>query len=272
MIHNILYYNGSKINYQCEGKGETTLVLLHGFMHDLRIWAPFVYSYMREIRVVTIDLPGHGESECCDEVHTMELQADVVKAVLDELGIKKCVMAGHSMGGYVALAFAARYSDYLRGLCLVNSHALADGVQKAEDRRRMCRIVKENRAGFIINFIPQLFAECNRDSLDEEIKDLQDYALNTGTEGIIAAQEGMITRKSHVDVLQNSNFPILFIAGREDKRISVDLVIAQASLAPHCEIMLLPNVAHMSHVEAKNIVKQRLLSFARMCFSMVSPL
>lgn len=267
MIHNILHYNGSKINYQCEGKGETTLVLLHGFMHDLRIWVPFVYSYMREIRVIAIDLPGHGESECCGEVHTMELQADIVRAVLDELGVKKCVMAGHSMGGYVALAFASLYPDYLKGLCLINSHALADGTQKIEDRKCMCRIVEENRAGFIINFIPQLFAECNRSSLYEEIKDLQDYALNTKTDGIIAAQKGMMARKSHVDVLQRSTFPIMFIAGREDKRISVDLIVAQASFAPHCEIVLLPNVAHMSHVEAKNIVRQHLLSFTRMTFS-----
>ena len=79
MIHKILYYNGNAINYQCEGQGEETIVLLHGFMFDLRVWAPLVYDYMRKIRVVAIDLPGFGESDCCDEVHSMDLMADVVK-------------------------------------------------------------------------------------------------------------------------------------------------------------------------------------------------
>lgn len=267
MVHNILYYNGNAINYQCEGEGETTLVMLHGFMGDLRTWAPMVYNYMRKIRIVAIDLPGHGESDCCDEVHTMELQADVVKAVLDRVKVSKCVMVGHSMGGYVALAFAERYPAMLKGLCLLHSHALADGERKVKDRKRMCEIVQSNRAGFIINFIPNLFAEANRTIFDEEIKELQDLALLTSAEGIIAAQKGMMARKSRIDVLQQTQYPVLFIAGRQDVRIPTDSIMAQAALTPHCEVLLLPNAAHMSHIEEKELIRRKLLAFTLDCFA-----
>ncbi len=198
----------------------------------------------------------------------MELQAEVVKAVLDQAGVRHCVMVGHSMGGYVALAFAERYPDYLKGLCLLHSHALADSERKVKDRKRMCEIVQSNRAGFIINFIPNLFAEANRETYDEEIKELQDLALNTSADGIIAAQKGMMARRSRVDVLQLSQYPVLFIAGRQDNRISIDLVIAQAAMTPYCEVILLPNAAHMSHIEEKALIKRKLLSFTFDCYAL----
>lgn len=268
MIHKILYYNGKAINYQSEGQGEETIVLLHGFMFDLRVWAPLVYDYMRKIRVVAIDLPGFGESDCCEEIHSMELIADVVKAVLDEVGIKKCVLVGHSMGGYAALAFAERYPQMLKGLCMLNSHALADGEEKIKQRKRMCDIVGANRAGFIVNFIPELFAKGNREILDDRIKDLQEYALYSSTDGIIAAIKGMMQRKARVDVLTGLQIPVLFVAGREDNRIDTDILLAHAAITPFCELLLLPNVGHMAHIEAKDLLKMRLLSFVHTCFAL----
>lgn len=268
MIHNTLDYKGCTINYQCEGTGEEVLVLLHGFMGNLESWASLIYEYMRRIRVVAIDLLGHGESGSLGDVHTMEEQADMVKAVLDALGIKKCVMTGHSMGGYIALAFAQCYPQYLKGLCLMHSHALADGEKKKQDRRRMCDIVSSNRAGFVIGFIPNLFAACNRERLAGQIKDLKDTALNTSCESIIASQKGMMQRPSRINVLQNSTFPVFFIAGRQDERISVDSTLAQAALTPLCEVLLLPNAGHMSVLEERHLVSRRLLAFTLDSFSL----
>ncbi len=268
MIHNTLDYKSCTINYQCEGTGEETLVLLHGFMGNLESWASLIYEYMRKIRVVAIDLLGHGESGSLGETHTMEEQADMVKAVLDALGIRKCVMCGHSMGGYITMAFAERYPQYLKGLCLMHSHALADSEKKKQDRQRMCDIVASNRAGFVIGFIPNLFAACNRVRLAGQIKDLQEVALGTTCESIIASQRGMMRRPSRVDVLQNSTFPVLFIAGRQDERISIDSILAQAALTPHCEVLLLPNAGHMSVLEERPLVSRRLLTFTLDCFSL----
>lgn len=268
MIHHTLEFKGTNLHYQDEGNGDIVLVLIHGFMTDLRVWSSYVFSYMRDIRVVTIDLLGHGHSGWLEDTpSTMELQAEAVKEVLDYLGINECVMVGHSMGGYVSLAFAEAYPQYIKGLCLLHSHALADGNNVKEKRQQTCEIINKNRASFIINFIPNLFAPASRDKYYYEIKDLQDSALDSKADGLILAQKGIATRTSKIELLKTLNVPILFIIGKQDPRISFDMAIAQASLPKHSEVLILENVGHMGHIEARDIIKQRLLSFTYSCFA-----
>ena len=262
----MLYKDKVIINYQDEGQGNQTLVLLHGFMNNLDVWASYVFKYMKEIRVIAIDLLGHGETSDFGDSHTMEMQADMVKAVLDHVGVKNCVMAGHSMGGYVALAFGERYSETLKGLTLINSHALKDTDEAREGRVRTCEIIQNNRASFIVSFIPDLFCVSNRERLYPEIKELQDMAMGMKAESIIAAQKGMMEKSSRLDVLVNAHYPILFLAGKQDPRIQMEKVFAQAMMPKHTELMMLDDVAHMIHVEAKSIIQLRLLSFTKMCY------
>lgn len=262
----VLYNDTAIINYQDEGQGEKTIVLLHGFMNSLEVWATYVFKYMKEIRVITVDLLGHGESGDNSEVHTMEMQAEMVKTVLDHVGVKNCVIVGHSMGGYVALAFADLFPEYVKGLCLLNSHALEDSEEGKENRLRMCEVIKNNRASFIVSFIPDLFDCGNRERLYPEIKDLQDSAMNMKAESIVAAQKGMIERTTRLGVLIDGKFPVLFVVGKKDPRIMIENIFAQAMLPAHSEIMMLDNVGHMAHIEAKELVRARLLSFAQMCY------
>ncbi len=269
MIHHTIDFKGVNVHYQAEGNGDIVLVLIHGFMTDLRVWSSYVFSYMRDIKIVSIDLLGHGHSGWFEDTpSTMELQAEAVKAVLDHLNIKECVMVGHSMGGYVSLAFAQAYPQYLKGLCLLHSHALADGNEIKAKREQTCNIINKNRASFIIEFIPNLFAPTSRNKFYYEIKDLQDSALDSKAEGLVLAQKGMITRSSKVDLLKTAEFPIMFIIGKQDPRISLDMSLAQSSLPKHSEVLILENVGHMGHIEARDIIKQRLLSFTYSCFAL----
>jgi pimeloyl-ACP methyl ester carboxylesterase len=268
MTHQTLDFNGINLHYQDEGNGDIVLVLIHGFMSDLRVWSYYVFSYMREIRVITIDLLGHGQSEWFENTpSTMELQAQAVKTVLDHLNIKECVMVGHSMGGYVSLAFAEAYPQYIKGLCLLHSHALPDGNNVKEKREQTCNIINQNRANFIISFIPNLFAPASRDKFYYEIKDLQDSALDSKAEGLILAQKGIATRTSKIELLRTIDIPVLFIIGKQDPRIQLDMVIAQASFPKHSEVLILDNVGHMGHIESRDIIKRRLLSFTYSCFA-----
>ena len=156
--HRTIVYQGHTLHYRDEGREHAqTLVLLHGYLQNLDIWSSYILTYMRHMRVITIDLPGHGYSECFNDEHTMELMARTVKAVLDDAGVEQCVVVGHSMGGYVALAFADLYPHHLRGLGLINSHALADTQEAIERRLDVCEQVVKNRASHIVGFIPPLF-------------------------------------------------------------------------------------------------------------------
>ena len=147
--HRTIMVDGHMVHYRDEGRNNNkTLVLLHGFLQSLDVWSSYVLTYMHQIRVVTIDLPGHGHTETFSDKHSMDLMARVVKTVLDEAGVDQCVMIGHSMGGYAALAFAEKYPYTLRGLGLINSHALPDSDEHRSYRQAICDQVLENLESF----------------------------------------------------------------------------------------------------------------------------
>ncbi len=265
--HKIIDFQGRHIHYRDEGRHNAqTLVLLHGFLQSQDVWSSYTLSFMRSMRVIAIDLPGCGYSDTYGDAHTMEFMADAVKAVLDAAGVEQCVLVGHSMGGYVALAFAEKYYFLLRGLGLLNSHAFADSEEKQAEREHACQQASVSRAGYIINFIENLFDVSKRKQLDQDIKDLQDQCLETKLEGLLAAQRGMALRRDRIDVLQRLECPMLFVFGKNDHRLPLEYAVSQAMEARHAEILLLSDVAHMSFLEERDYVKLRLLNFVQTCY------
>ncbi len=265
--HRTLIYEGKEIHYRVEGRDfQDTIVFLHGFLQNLDVWTPYMLKYMRKMRVIAIDLPGHGYSESFGEIHTMDFMAQVVHAVLEEIGVDQYVMVGHSMGGYVALAYACRYPYNLRGLSLIHSHALPDSEGKRSMREEDCVKVLENKPNFVVDFIPQLFSAYSRGTMAQDIKDLQDQCLETTSEGILAAIRGMGARYSTVHVLGKLDIPVLFILGKEDPRLPFEVAVSQALIPKYAEIMVLENVAHMAPWEERDYVLLRLFNFFRTCY------
>ena len=266
MIYKTIKFKDKIINFRKEGRGDKTIVLLHGYMNNLLVWDKFFQAYKdKDINLVAIDLIGHGESEVVEEVSSMELQAEMVKQVLDELHVKDCVMIGHSMGGMVTLCFAEQYPNYLKGFCLLHSTANEDNPKGKENRKRACKIINENKLKFIVDFIPNLFAEKNVEKYAEEIKSLKELASSTKKEGIIAAQMGMIVRKDRNFVLEQSQVPVLFVIGRHDIRANLSVMLPQACLPKNIEVMIL-DCGHMSLIEEEKIIEDRFLSFTNRCY------
>jgi len=157
----------------------------------------------------------------------------------------------------------------LNGLGLLHSHALADDEEKRHQRDALCHQVATNRAGFIVNFITNLFDPSKRDYLASEIKELRDQCLDTSTEGILAAQRGMKVRTSRVQTLLTAPYPVLFVYGKNDSRIPIELGLSQAMLPQRSEVLLLDNVAHMSFIEEKKYLKIRLYNFVHQCHAII---
>ena len=266
--HKVITFENRELHYRDEGREHpATLVLLHGFLQNQNVWSSFILTYMRTMRVIAIDLPGHGYSATYSDVHTMDFMANAVKAVLDDAGVERCVMAGHSLGGYVALAFADSYGYMLQGLALLHSHAMADDGAKRLRRDEVCRQVHQNRAGFIVDFITNLFDDSKRESLAQDIKELRDQCLETSEEGIIAAQRGMKVRTSRVRTLARLDVPVLFVYGKNDARIPIEMGLSQAMVPKRAEVLLLGDVAHMSFMEDRDYVKTRLRYFVCQCYA-----
>ena len=256
-------FNEKKVAYHVQGKGET-LVLIHGLCEDSTIWDDFIKN-LSDFRIVRPDLSGFGASEVLPE-HSVELMADSIKAVLDDLKITQCVMVGHSLGGYVTMAFAKKYPSVLKGLGLFHSHPFADTEEKKEDRRKGIEFVKRN--GHIIyvkQLIPKLFAELFATSNEFLINSLIHKATQYQPQTIIGALEAMMNRKDYSDVLKNFPCPALLIIGKQDKTVPYAVSLKMLDLATTSEILILPKVAHMGIFTARDRIVKTIRHFMELC-------
>jgi len=260
IMEKIIPFEKGELCYTVSGEGPV-VVLLHGFLEDQHIWNSFSRELSANNKVITIDLPGFGKSSIFNDIHSMALMANAVYYILIEENIDRCVMVGHSMGGYVALAFAEMYPDKLSGIVLFHSHASSDDEEAKTNRDRTISIIKSDHSGFIRSFIPLLFAEQNVEQFDKEINKLKTIAQKGSSEGVIAALAGMRDRKDQTSLLKNLDIPVLFIIGKQDSRIPVKKIMAQLELPQNCEALLLDGVGHMGFIEAEALTFNALEHF-----------
>ena len=175
------------------------------------MWQDMIPVLVKKNRIVTIDLLGHGETECLGYIHEMEDQADLVADLLAGLRVRKAIVVGHSMGGYVALAFAALHADFMKGLVLLNSTSLADGEERKANRDRAIKAVKKDYTAFVRLSVANLFSEENRAQLVPEIEMVKCEALKTPLQGIVNALEGMKIRKDREVILHAGSYPKLMV-------------------------------------------------------------
>lgn len=255
-----VFHKNIKISYADWGKGNA-VVLLHGYLENKEMWNAFINEFSKKNRIITIDLLGHGHTDSLGYVHTMEDQADVVHAVLHELKIRKAVFVGHSMGGYVALAFAELYPDFMKGLVLLNSTSKADSEERKKNRDRAIKAVKENYETFVRMSIANLFSEDNRERLYNEIEKVKLEALKTPLQGIVAALEGMKIRKDREVILNFAPYPMLLILGKKDGVLIYDENKGQIE-GTKVVLVTFPD-GHMSHIENEPELLKVLLDFIK---------
>ena len=255
---NLLHFKNTPIAYSDTGKG-TAVVLLHGFLENRSMWETYIPELTKKYRVITIDLLGHGGSGCLGYIHTMEDNADVVYEVLSTLKIKKAILAGHSMGGYVALAFAELYPEKIKGLVLINSTSKPDNEERRQNRDRAIKAVKQSYTNFVSLSIANLFSEDNRDKLKEEIEKVKVQALQTPLQGIIASLEGMKVRKDREVLLHNGPYPKMLVLGKKDPILNYEENVEQVK-GTSVTLITLPD-GHMSPIENRDELLKVILDF-----------
>jgi pimeloyl-ACP methyl ester carboxylesterase len=262
-----VYKTGSSaISYTISGEGPA-VILIHGFTESKEIWDAYSKTLSKKYRVICPDLPGHGESPCAGDTHTMEFMAELMAGIMDQRSIKEAVITGHSMGGYVSLAFAAAYPERVKGLCLFHSTAYADSEEAAQNRERAIAAVAANHGMFLGNFIPDLFAPGNRNTYATSISGLVKRSSVITSQGLIASLRGMKLRRDQRNLLLSASFPLLFIAGVMDSRVPYNQIIEQALMAADSDLLLMSSVGHMGYIEAESLCLSCLSSFISKCYS-----
>ena len=262
MKEKFLMAGSTALHIADSGVGEKCVVLLHGYLESMYVWDDFAPLLTPSVRVITVDIPGHGISEVKGEVHTMEMVADVLHQMLKSLEIERVTMVGHSMGGYVALAFCARYPEQLDGLVLLSSTPNPDTEAKRENRRREIALVRAGKKDALARVAPEAgFAEQNRRRLRSYIDDLTECVHITEDDGIVALLGGMMERADQNEMLRKSAVPQLFILGKKDGYIPVEVAEEIVANHPQAQVAWLEESGHMGFIEEPETCAEALLKF-----------
>lgn len=241
-------YQKRKIHYQVVGSGQPVL-LIHGYCEDLRMWDHFI-PLLPDAQYITVDLPGFGASEIEETVSIVQM-AEMIKSLLDHLKIERLIMIGHSMGGYVSLAFAEKYGSMLKGLGLFHSHPYADTESQKVNRTRSADFVRKNGSvHFVKQLMPKLFPASFTRFNNFLINNLVFRASRFPEAGILNGQEAMRDRQDRTAVLENAVYPVLFIIGKKDTTVEAEKARNQTALPNQAMIRILPDVGHMGMLEA----------------------
>lgn len=207
------------LHYEISGNGTENLVLLHGLMENSGMWKEMEPLLSEKFKLIKIDLPGHGKSEISGEIHTVELMAEKVNQVTNELTLSDFHLLGHSMGGYTALAFAEKFPETLKTLTLFFSTYLPDDEEKKQTRKKSFRLIENEYEKYVNASVPIPFNPYEKEELKDKIETARKMALSTNNLGALAAIKGIMERPDRKSVLENFENKILMLNGRNDNAV-----------------------------------------------------
>lgn len=213
----------------------------------------------KSYKLILVDLPGHGESRdiVCDNIEQM---ANLIKLVLDKLGVSQCSVLGHSMGGYVALELANCYPNLIKELNLIHSTPFADSAEKKRQRQRAIKAVKKTHRLFVSQFIPKLFAIQNIQKCIIYISDLEKEALTVSKDCIIRSLEAMRCRRDLSDDIETWPFKTRIILGLDDPVIDSEVIMARYNRSANVEVRCIAETGHMGFYECPDKCSALLLA------------
>ena len=287
-------HQSTHFSYRIEGKGNA-VVLLHGFGEDGSIWDQQILFLKDHCLLIIPDLPGSGGSERLSlelGVRSRELEnknttqntpssiqtpysrlhspdyisiddyADCIHSLLVHEKINSCNLLGHSMGGYICLAFAEKYPNFLSGFGLIHSTAFADNEEKKMVREKAIELMDAyGPHPFLRNTIPNLFGRNFKERYPEKINALIESSANFTKESLQQYYKAMMLRPDRTNVLKSNQLPILFVAGREDVAVPLDDILKQVSLPNISYLYVLQNTGHMGMWEEPEKLNKKLLDF-----------
>lgn len=254
---NLLFRN-QQVSYKIEGEG-VAVVFIHGFGEDSNVWR-HQEGKLKEHLCIYIDLPGSGESPFNADLSSIEAYTKLVKAVVEAENISKFIIIGHSMGGYIAFAFAKLFPQKLISLMLFHSSAYADTDEKIAGRKKSIEFVRNNSAAaYFKTMLPDLFydKELHTTTISQQIE----YATSISDEATKQYLEIMMNRADNTGLLKKLSIPIGFILGEHDKAVPFAQGLEQTHMASTTYVHILRHSAHMGMLEEYDIVKEILSDF-----------
>ena len=246
---------------------KNVLVFLHGFCESKEIWDDFIPKIPSKFNCLALDLPGFGTNTDTVSIQSIEAMAEAVYQELEKRQIKKYILIGHSLGGYVSLALAEKYPKMLQGLCLFHSSALADTEEKKANRNKTIEFIEKHGVNlFIQSFVAPLFAPASREKCKNAIEKLIKIGQVIPAENVISVTKAMRDRKPRLHVLKEAAFPVMFIAGKEDGAVPLEATLQQCHLPDNSTTIFLGGTGHMGMFEKPYETRKSIEKFAELVF------
>jgi pimeloyl-ACP methyl ester carboxylesterase len=242
---------------------QPAIVFLHGFAESSNIWTEFIQNCPPYYQLLTPNFPGYGSPDTPPATdYSMEAMAEFVRDELDQAGAQQAILIGHSMGGYVALAFAEKYPARVAGLCLFHSSAQADTDEKKANRDKNISFVERHGVvKFMETFIRPLFADANEETMMPYRRRLEEIGAATSSASVLGGMQAMRDRPDRTAVLRQATFPVLFIVGKEDAAVPLATALEQVALPPMSTALFLERVGHVGFFERPDATRRAVLDF-----------
>lgn len=254
--------NGIPLHVSESGSGDKVLLLLHGYLETLYIWEEFRDMLPDSYRIIAIDLPGHGLSGSHPEINSMQFIAETIHDFLESKSIHSLIIAGHSMGGYVAQQFLRQYPDMVEALVHINSTPYADNPDKRIQREKEINLIGQGRLVSLAQIaIPNMYSKANLRKYDSKITETVEICETHDPMGICAVVRGLMARNDSIELLREAKVPVLFIFGDSDSYASSEMISDVILRLPNAVCKVIPGVGHNSFIEDPQAVLEILLSF-----------
>jgi 3-oxoadipate enol-lactonase len=252
------------IDVLSEGSGDP-IVLIHGFPLAREVWDAQAAQLAQHVRVIRPDLRGMGASSVPDGPYLMETLAGDVAAVLDALGIDRAAIVGHSLGGYVAMAFCRMYTERVTRLALVCSKLAADSPEAARGREDLAdRAEREDRIDAIVDsYIPRLFARSSLENRSPAVNRARTIARKNPVKGAAAMLRGMAQRVDADDIAEELQMPVLIVAGAWDQVVGLSEAEQMRRAFPRADLRVMGHSGHLPMLEEPEALGEALTTFLR---------
>lgn len=254
-MHNLFFYE--------TGDG-FPVVFIHGFCESSTIWKSLSKELSEEFRIICPDLPGFGKSTLPDNNFSLEDIGDTLVSWLKGLDIEKCIVIGHSLGGYIALEILRKHSDFVNGIGLFNSSAFEDPNEKKENRNKLIAFIRTHGVDpFLKTFVPSLFYPETANKHAQTIAQISDEGLLIAPESVVSYATAMRDRVDSIDLLKLYHERILLISGEFDQNVPLEKSKEMAAIIDDNNSHIIPNSAHMSLFEQSELCYDSIRKFVR---------
>lgn len=266
LIVHYYHYGVDELAYFDTGKSQLpTLLLIHGFGEDHCIWKAQIQYLSEFYRIIAPNLPGvHCKPLIIHHSHQpqINLYVEVLHELMHHLHIEQYYVMGHSMGGYIGLAFADYYTNHVMGLGLIHSTTYADSDAKKASRMKVAEFLEEHGTlKYLETATANLFANPFKEQHPDKIQTVIDSASDISKETMMQFVFAMRNRRAHTHLLTQKRIPIWMIVGKEDIAVPFEDSQAQIELLPTKNVLILEQVGHMGMIEATDKVNQAMHQF-----------